>query len=78
MTVICYKTKVPTIYNKGTKYESRCDTFLSYYVYKTKEKAQIECDEINRTKPNKLWNGKEIDWNKIDYFYVDEQEMMEG
>ena len=78
MTVICYKTKVPTIYNKGTKYESSCDEFLAYYTAKTKEKAQIECDELNNTKPNKLWNGREIDWNKIDYFYVDEQDMMEG
>lgn len=78
MTVICYKTKVPTIYNKGTKYEKSCDKFLSYYTYKTKEQAQIECDELNTTKPHKLWNDKDIDWSIIDYFYVDEQDMMEG
>ena len=78
MTVICYKTKKPTIYNKGTKYEKTCDTFLSYYTYKTKQDAQLECNELNTIKPHRLWNGKIIDWNIIDYFFVDEQEMMEG
>lgn len=78
MTIICYKTKEPVIYNKGTKYESRCDEFLSYYTYKSKNDAQSECDELNTVKPNKLWNGQEINWNVIDYFFVDEQEPMEG
>ena len=39
MTVICYKTKVPTIYNAGTKYQSQCDTFLAYYTYKAVAEA---------------------------------------
>lgn len=78
MTVICYKTKTPVVYNKGTKYEKRCDEFLSYYTYKTRENAEIECNELNTTKPRQLWNGKEIDWSVIDYFFVDEQEPMEG
>lgn len=78
MTVICYKTKTPTIYNKGTRYERSCDTFLSYYTYKTKEEAQIECDELNNNKPKILWNKEKINWDIIDYFFVDEQEMMEG
>lgn len=78
MTVICYKTKTPVVYNKGTKYEKRCDEFLSYYTYKTRENAEIECNELNTTKPHQSWNGKEIDWSIIDYFFVDEQEPMEG
>lgn len=78
MTVICYKTKSPVVYNKGTKYEKHCDEFLSYYTYKTRENAEIECNELNTIKPRQLWNGKEIDWSMIDYFFVDEQEPMEG
>lgn len=77
MTVICYKTKSPVVYNKGTKYEKPCDEFLSYYTYKTPKDAEIECQELNTIKPNQLWNGQEIDWSIIDYFFVDEQEPME-
>lgn len=78
MTVICYKTKSPIVYNKGTKYEKYYDEFLAYYTYKTRENAEIECNELNANKPRQLWNGKEIDWSMIDYFFVDEQEPMEG
>lgn len=76
MTAICYKTKAPIVYKKGTKHESSCDHFFSYYTYKTKEEAQKEVDKINRTKPKALWNGKKIDWTKIDYFFVTDQEEM--
>lgn len=76
MTVVCYKTKTPVYYNKGTKYESTCDTFLSYYAGKSREAAQKDVDEINRTKPEKLWNGEKIDWTKVDHFFVDDQEEM--
>lgn len=78
MTVICYKNKIPTIYNKGTRFERSHDEFLAYYTYKSREEAQIECNELNTNKPKKLWNGTPIDWNIIDYFFVDEQEPMEG
>lgn len=63
MTVICYETK------KG-------DTYLAYYTYKTKEEAQKEADELNTTKPAKLWNGVAIDWSDVDHYFVDEQEEM--
>ena len=76
MTVICYKTKKPVVYNRGTKYESSCSDFLSYYTYKTKEEAQEEANELNTLKPEKLWNGKKIDWTEVDYFYVDDQDEM--
>lgn len=75
-TVICYKAKTPVIYNKGTKYEKREDTFLSYYTYKTVEEAQREVEALNANKPAKLWNGERIDWTKIDSFFVSEQEEM--
>lgn len=74
MIVICYKTIKPIVYNEGTPYETSCDEFLSYYTYKTVAEAQKECDELNTTKPECLWNIEKIDWNKIAYFFVSEQE----
>lgn len=75
-TVICYKTINPVYYNKGTKWEKTCDTFLAYYTYKTREAAEQEVAEMNANHPAKLWNGEPIDWEKIAYFFVDEQEEM--
>ena len=53
-TVICYKEKTPTIFNKGTSDEKIMDTFLAYYTYKTVEEAQKEVDFLNTTKPERL------------------------
>lgn len=78
MTTICYKTKNPVVYNRGTKYESSCDTFLAYFTYKTREQAEAEVAAINHNKPQLSWSGEKIDWDAIDFFFVDEQEMMEG
>jgi len=77
MTTICYKTKEPTYYNKGTEWEKSCDTFLAYYTCKTMEEAEVETEEMNRTHPTHYSNGLPIDWEKIDYFFVDEQEMFD-
>lgn len=77
MTTINYKVKEPVIYNKGTEWEKSEDTFLSHYTHKSIEKATIEVEEMNRTHPTHLFNGQPIDWNKIDYFFVDEQEMFD-
>lgn len=69
MTTICYKTSKPIGYN--------ADTFLAYYTYKTREEAQKEVDEINTTKPEKLWNGEFAKCDERTYF-VDEQELFEN
>jgi len=75
-TVICYKTRVPEVYNKGTKWERTHSDFLLYYTNKTREEAQQDVNRLNTTKPKTFCNGEKIDWDKIDYFYVDEQEEM--
>lgn len=75
-TVICYKMKIPVYYNKGTQWESSCDSFLAYYTNKTVEAAQEEVNEINSTHPAKLWNSKPVNWEEVDYFFVSEQEEM--
>ena len=69
MTTICYKTSKPIVHN--------VDTFLAYYTYKTREEAQKEVDEINTTKPEKLWNGELAKCDERTYF-VDEQELFEN
>ena len=73
---ICYKTKEPTYYNKGTKWEKTCDEFLAYYTCKNDKEAQEEVKRLNAEKPATLWNGEPIDWTKIDYFFVNKQEEM--
>lgn len=75
-TVVCYKTKKPVYYNKGTKWEKTCSDFLAYYTFKSVADAEIEVAEINATRPEKLWNGEPINWEEIDHFYVSQQEEM--
>lgn len=77
MTTINYVTKEPTIYNKGSKWEASCDTFLAYYTYKTIEEAKAEVEEMNRTHPTYAGNGEPINWEKIDHFFIDEQDMFD-
>ena len=77
MFTICYKTKIPEVYNKGSEYECYHDTFLAYYTCGPIEKAQAEADKLNETKPTHFFNGLPIDWDNIDYFYAGEQEMFD-
>ena len=77
MTTINYKTRKPVVYNAGTEWEKSNDTFLAYYTFKTIEEAQKEVDELNSTHPTHLPNRQPIDWEKIEYFFVDEQEMFD-
>lgn len=74
-TVICYKQHTPTIYNKGTQWEKTCDTFLAYYTFKTPEEAQKECDIINATKPERLFNGELAKCDERTYFVSEQEEM---
>ena len=71
---VCYKTVEPTVYNKGTQWETTCDEFLAYLTYETLEDVQAECERLNAEKPNALWNGRPVDWTQVAYFYAVEQE----
>jgi len=71
INVICYKVKSPVVYNKGTKWESSCDTFLACYGGTQ--------DMVNRL--NTDINAKEqfcaehrLDADNIDYFFINQQE----
>ena len=67
---ICYKTKEPTYYNKGTKWEIAFDTFLAYYC----ENADKEATRLNDERPEKDACGNLINWENILYFFAHEQE----
>ena len=69
MMTICYKTIKATQYDSG----ETCDEFLFSYFFGTKEEAEKKVKQINETKPLKIDN-EVIDWNKIKYFFVHEQE----
>lgn len=75
MVIVCFKTKKPIVYNKGTKYEKSCQHFFHHYSQKNRKETQKDVDKINasRSKENKTWYGKWINWNVIDYFYVEEK-----
>lgn len=48
MRTICYTLNTPIIYNKGTKYEKACDTFLDRYIGETDEEIAAIIHEMNR------------------------------
>lgn len=75
MIVVCYKTNTPIIYNKGTKYESKCDTFLAYYSHKNREEVEKEVERLNTEKPFRLWNGQLAHCNDRTYFVSEQEEM---
>lgn len=62
MPVVCYRTK-------------RGDEYLAYY-HHNKETAQHKVDKLNKDKPQKMWNGINIDWDDVVEFFVHEQEEM--
>ena len=73
---LCYKTKNPVIYNKGTIWEKQDDEFLAMYVSYNDQEAQAIADKLNSEKPNELPNGRNINWNEIAYFYINKQDEM--
>ena len=56
-TAICRRTK------EGLE-------FLEYFTLK--ENPEKEAEELNRTKPEKLWNGVNINWNNTKEFFVED------
>lgn len=77
-TIVAYKLREPKVYNKGTKYETKEDTFLAWYTEKNKEVVEKEIKKLNEEKPERQPNGKKINWDEIEYYFVDEQEEMIG
>ena len=68
VNAICYKLDKPIIYNEGTQYEKKCDTFLAYYGDSDINKAQEEVDRINQGLIPILFNGQKADIEHKTYF----------
>lgn len=74
--VICYTTKKPVIYNKGTAYEKRCDHFLLKYFYGDDTQAQQEVDKLNKMLADGVAQYQGEDFTDIAKFYLSKQEEM--
>lgn len=72
---VCYKLKNPIVYNKGTKWEKSCDTFLACYGEATQEATQRKVDKLNNNIFAKAQFCAEhkLIASSIDYFFVDSQ-----
>lgn len=68
MMQICYKLKNPVTFN-GRDFHTE---FMSYVLYDNRENAEKVVEKLNQEKPGKLFNGEKIDWDRIDYFFVNE------
>lgn len=76
MNVVCYKMKEPVVYNKGTQWESSCDTFLYKYVYGNEANAQDLANKLNQMLMDGVTAHDGLDMTKIAKFYPSRQEEM--
>lgn len=76
MNVICYKMKEPVVYNKGTKWETSCDTFLYKYVYGNETITQNLANELNEMLKDGVTAHDGLDMTKIARFFPSKQEEM--
>lgn len=74
--VITYTLKTPVIYNEGTKWEKKADTFLFCYTPLNDDEIVKVVDELNATKPTN-YNNRPIDWEKIAYLGINKQPIFE-
>lgn len=73
VNAIIYKQDVPTIYNKGTEYESSCDTFLATFVPGSFADAVAYANYLNDQKPEFLKNGEIADCEHRIYSAIEEE-----
>ena len=69
---VCYQTKKPVIYNKGTKYESQCSEFL--YVQARKDNGTEMVEKLNNLLAEGATRYELLDLTKIDHFYLNVSE----
>lgn len=73
---ICYKLKKPVIYNQGTRYEKKKNTFLACYGYDDIEDHNARLHELNTNEKAKkeFCEYYRIDINNVEYFFNNVQD----
>ena len=71
---VCYTTKKPVVYNKGTQWEKICSDFL--FVQANKDNGAELVDKLNAMLAEGVEKYELLDMTKIDHFYLDKSEEM--
>lgn len=71
---VCYITKEPVVYNKGTQWEKTCSDFL--FVQARKDNGTELVDKLNAMLAEGVEKYELLDMTKIDHFYLDKSEEM--
>jgi hypothetical protein len=76
VNVICYETKKPVIYNKGTIYEKSCRVFLACGGVGGEEKNRAYVDMLNsnEVEARQFCERLRLDYDNIKCFYHHQQE----
>ena len=76
INVICYETKNPVIYNKGTIYEKSCSVFLACGGVGGEEKnrAYVDILNSNETEARQFCKRQRLNYDNIKRFYHHQQE----
>lgn len=71
---VCYTTKEPVVYNKGTQWKKDCSDFL--FVQARKDNGTELVDKLNAMLAEGVEKYELLDLTKIDHFYLDKSEEM--
>lgn len=71
---VCFTTKEPVVYNKGTKWEESCSDFL--FVQARKDNGTELVDKLNALLAEGVEKYELLDMTKIDHFYLAQSEEM--
>ncbi len=71
---VCYTTKQPVVYNKGTQWEKTCSDFL--FVQARKDNGTELVNKLNTMLAKGVEKYELLDLTKIDHFYLDVSEEM--
>ncbi len=71
---VCYTTKEPVVYNKGTKWEKTYSNFLFMQAHKDNGTELVA--KLNAMLAEGVKKYERLDMTKIDHFYLDKSEEM--
>lgn len=71
---VCYTTKEPVVYNRGTQCEKTCSDFL--FVQARKDNGTELVDKLNALLAEGVEKYELLDLTKIDHFYLAQSEEM--